>query len=269
MAGAPAVHPTTDHYDDVAMTTTTVRDGAVPVIVWRPTGDTLSGGRRPAVVIAAEAYGPNEFTARVAATLAHLGHVVLVPDYYRGDGPLRKDDYQDFTEVMEHIGRLDFVRATHDVMATVELARGSADVDPARVVIWGYCTGATLALFTACLDRDLAAGVLFFPSQPTFEELGPGRPVHAIDLLWNAACPLLFIYGDQDSIMPAEGLADLRRRLEQWGVAHTVNVYAGAGHAFSAPDPPLRNDAADHASWQDAIVFLRAHVGDPAGGPVD
>jgi carboxymethylenebutenolidase len=49
--------------------------------------------------------------------------------------------------------------------------------------------------------------------------------------------------------------------LTRWGVPHQINVYAGAGHAFSAPVPPLRNDAADVAAWADATTFLAANLG--------
>lgn len=250
--------PITDKYPDVSVRTLElpVRDGTAPALLFRPDTDEA----RPAIVIGAEAYGLNDFTRRVAATLAHLGYVVIVPDYYRGHGLSDPENYADFTEVMQFIGELDFGRATHDLMAAQDYLRGLPFVDANRLVVWGYCTGATLALLTACLRGDLAAAVLFFPSQPSFEELTPKRPVQPIDLLWNLTCPVLFIYGDQDLVMPPERLADLRRRLEQWSVDHTINIYPGAGHAFSAPAPSMRNDAADRASWADALAFLEARL---------
>jgi carboxymethylenebutenolidase len=125
-----------------------------------------------------------------------------------------------------------------------------------KVVVWGYCTGATLALLAASLDRRLAASVLFFPSQPTFPEITVSRPVQPIDMLWNVAAPMLVIYGDEDPIAPAEMIAAIRQRLEQWHVPHEINIYPGAGHAFSAPVPPMRNHDADVVSWADALEFL-------------
>ena len=55
----------------------TARQGSLPALLYRP----RLGGPRPGVVLAAEAYGINVFTRRIAATLAHLGYVTLVPDY--------------------------------------------------------------------------------------------------------------------------------------------------------------------------------------------
>jgi carboxymethylenebutenolidase len=233
-----------------------VGGSTVPTLVYLPPGaaSTAAGGLRPAIVLSAEAYGINQFTREVAGKLADAGYVVVVPDYYRGHGLQRPDDYSDFTEVMGFIDALDFTEATHDVMAAVEHARSRPEVDPDRVAVWGYCTGGTLAMFAAALDRRLAAAVLFFPSQPTFPDHDAKRPVDPIDLLWNVACPVQLIFGDQDAGLVALE-PEIRRRFEQWHVEYQINVYEGAGHAFSAPDPPLRHDAADKASWIDALAF--------------
>lgn len=229
----------------------------VPTNVYVPTGVT---GPRPAVVLAAEAYGLNKFTDKTASDLQAAGYIVVVPDYYRGKGLSKPDDYSDFSEVMGFIGALDFGGATKDILAGIDHARSMPEVDPEKVVVWGYCTGGTMAMISAGLDRHLAGAVWFFPSQPTFPELDAAHPVQAIDMIAFVAAPVLFIYGDQDG-----GLVDLRpeieRRFVQWGVPHQINVYEGAGHAFSAPDPPLRNDAADKASWADALTWMKQTVG--------
>ena len=263
-AGAPPQawpHPTTVAYADVEAGTVTLagRGGRVPALLFRPRRERGSPGH-PAVVIGAEAFGINEYIRHVGATLAHLGYVVVVPDYYRGQGPTKPESYDDFAEVGAFIAELDFGRATHDVVTAIEYVRQRADVDPARVVVWGYCTGGTLALLGACLRPELAAAVLFFPSQPVFPELDARHPVQPFDLLWNIGCPVLVIYGDQDPIMAPGRLAELRRRLEQWHVEHEIRIYEGAGHAFGAPFGPLRHDAADRASWQDAFGFLTRRV---------
>jgi carboxymethylenebutenolidase len=80
------------------------------------------------------------------------------------------------------------------------------------------------------------------------------HPVHPADLLWAIECPVLLLYGDADAVMVPVA-ADIEHRLTQWHVAHEIHVYPGAGHAFSAPDPPLHHAAADVASWADALAF--------------
>ncbi len=253
------IRPDTDAYDDIehGEITLPTRDRASTRAVFaRPVGD----GPFPAVVIGAEGTGPNTFIGHLAATLAHLGYVAIAADYYRGEGPPDPDDYDDFETLMSYIDALDFTRAVHDQCDALDHVRALPYVDPARVASWGYCTGGTLALLVACLRPDLAASVVFFPSQPTFAEHDARRPVDAVDLLWNIGCPILFLIGDQDVVLPADRLAELRGRLDQWGVDAEIRVYPGAGHAFNAHGSVLYHQAADEQSWDDAIAFLGAQL---------
>ncbi|SEO59448.1 dienelactone hydrolase family protein [Trujillonella endophytica] len=235
--------------------------GSVPTLVVRPP----TPGPHPAVILGVEAYGPNRFATEVATRLAEAGHVVVVPDYYRGAGPGDPEAYTDFTEVMRFIDALDFRRGTRDLLTAVAYAAGCDDVDPDRIAVWGYCTGGTLALLAAELSDRIAAAVLFFPSQPWFAELTPRTPVHPVDLLWALRCPALFLYGDRDPVLPPERLEDLRDRLAGTTGGHRLLVSPDAGHAFCAPVAPLRDDAADRASWADATAFLRAHLSGSSG----
>ena len=163
-----------------------------------------------------------------------------IPDYYDGGGPTDREAYDNFTEVVECIAQLDFTRATRVLVDGVDQLRATAGVDPTRIAVWGYCTGGTLAWLAAC-QRDVAAAVLFFPSQPTFAELGSNTPVHPVDLMWMLDSPTLVIYGDQDVVIPPDGLAELRARIERWSVPAELRIYAGAGHAFTVPWGPLRH----------------------------
>jgi len=217
-------------------------------------------GPHPAVVLGAEAYGPNQFIRGVQARLAGLGYASVVPDYYHGNGPTNRESYDQFDEVMEHIARLDFTQGARDLARAIDALRATPAVDARRIAVWGYCTGGTLAWLASCLRGDVAAAVLFFPSQPVFQELGPATPVHPIDLLWQLTCPTLFLYGEDDFVMPPVLLEDLRARIDRWGVDAEVRTYPGATHSFCAPWGAMRNDDADRISWADAVRFLETHT---------
>lgn len=217
-------------------------------------------GPHPGVVLGAEAYGVNEFIVEVGERLVSRGYAVLIPDYYDGGGPTNREAYDDFTEVVECIAQLDFTRATRRLVDGVDQLRTTPGVDPTRIAVWGYCTGGTLAWLAAC-QRDVAAAVLFFPSQPTFAELGPNTPVHPVDLLWMLDSPTLVIYGDDDLVMSPDALADLRARIDRWSVPAEVRIYPGAGHAFTVPWGPLRHDEAAASANRDADEFLDRVLG--------
>ena len=220
-------------------------------------------GPHPGVVLGAEAYGINQFILGIQERLVHLGFASTVPDYYHGNGPSQPEAYADFDEVVDHIGRLDFTNAARDLAVAVDALRADPVVDARRVAVWGYCTGATLAWLAACMRGDVAAAVLFFPSQAMFHEIGPATPVHPMDLLWQLQCPTLFIYGEADPVMPPELLADLESRISRWAIDAEICVYPGATHAFTAPWGPMRNDDADRDAWRHAVAFLQRHCRTP------
>ena len=237
------------------------RDGVdVDTLVFTPDGD----GPHPAVVIGAEGTGITRVVRDIASELASRGFLALVPDFFRGTAPEDPEDLSNIEAVMAVIGALDFRRATHDLIDTIEYARGLPNVDPTRVATWGYCTGATLALLAAELDPHLAAAVLFYPSQPTFDVLDDRRPVHPVDLMWNVRCPTLLIYGDQDVIMPPERLHDLGQRVRRWGVDMEIASYAGAGHAFCTDYPGFLHAHAARQAQADALAFAGRHLGAPS-----
>ena len=90
--------------------------------------------------------------------------------------------------------------------------------------------------------------------------LDDAHPAHLVDLLWAATCPMLIVYGDRDVVMSSEQLAQVRARLERWGVDHEVLTFPGAGHAFMAEADGFHHPQAAIAAHQSALDFLRRHV---------
>ena len=232
-------------------------DGPVTTLVHRPDRP----GPHPAIALGAEATGVNEFLRRVAATLASRGFVTALPDYFRGGGPRNPDNYDDFDDILPHLDALDFTRATRDVILAADMLVHRPDVDPARLGVWGYCTGATLALLAAELRSDVAAAVLFYPSQPFFEQADDRHPPSPLDLLWALRAKTLWIYGTEDVVYPAPVQEDLRRRIRQWQVDVDVRVYEGAPHAFCAPGASFYDEGAARQGWQEALQFVEEHLG--------
>ena len=230
-------------------------EAEIPALVVAP----VEPGRYPAVVFGAEAMGSNRFGRRTAEAVAALGYVTITPDYYRGKGPSQPDNYEDFTEVIACIDALDFRQATFDMLAGVDWARAQEEVDPDRVILWGYCTGGTLAMLAAALDRRIAATMLFFPSQPTFHDITEKRPIHAQDLIWAIRSPVFVVSGGNDPILPPPVIEGLRQRFVQAGLEHEIHVYEGAGHAFTGEARHMHNAAATADSWAAAQAFLARH----------
>jgi len=212
------------------------------------------------VVIGQEATGRNEFISRVGATLAALGHATIVPDYFHGDAPPDPENYEDIETIVSYLAKLDFRRGAYDLVEGLRYLKALPEVDPRRVAVWGYCTGATMALLAACLRSDVAASVLFYPSQPRFDVLNALKPVHPIDMLWNLSSPVLLLVGEADGVWPPELVSDVRERLDRWGVDHTITRLPGAGHAFCSPSPMFHHPEAEAVAWREAVAFLTTRL---------
>jgi carboxymethylenebutenolidase len=233
------------------------RGVSLPVELFVP-----GAGNGGAIVMGAEANGPNSFIRRVSARLAGLGYLVAIPDYYRRDWPGDPDDYTDLARLHQRIDELNFRQASFDLVDTIAEVRRLPEIDGDRVAVWGYCTGGTLALLAAGLDPSLAAAVLFYPSQPVFAVLNAKRPVHPIDLMWAIRCPVLMFYGDCDPVLPTALRTRLAERFREWDIAGRLVVYPDAEHVFAGDMPERYRADYDADSWRIAVEFLADHVND-------
>jgi len=233
----------------------------VPTLVYRPALDGATGPGA-GIVLVTEAQGVNAFVRHVAGRLAAEGFVVAVPDYYHGAGPEDPEQLVDLAHLAElqaHIDQLDFRQGAEDALVALDHLLEGEGVGHAGV--WGYCTGGTLALLAACLDRRVAASVLFYPSQPTFHELSDRHPQHPIDLLWALRRPALLVLGEEDSVWPPARRQEVAERVARWRLPVEIEVYPGAGHAFASHFEDWHRPEATAASWERSLAFARRHLG--------
>jgi carboxymethylenebutenolidase len=225
----------------------------VPVLLFRPDGHAPVAG----VVVAPEAQGINHFIRDVGARLAREGYLAAVPDYYHGHGPEDPDSLTslaDLPVIQGVIDALDFRQGSEDMLAAVDHLHQTERLE--QVAVWGYCTGGTLAMMAACQERSVDAAVLFYPSQPRFPQITPKRPQHPIDLVWQLRKPVLLVVGDEDPVWPADLIADIAHRCDQWSIPLEVSVYEGAGHTFAGHFEDWHRAEAAAEAWVQAIDFL-------------
>lgn len=191
----------------------------------------------PGVVLLHDVWGLAAHTRDLARRLAGAGFAALAVDLYRGL-PSR--------EVGSDPGR--WIRALPDpeVLATVQaaidaLAGGAARGRP--VGITGFCMGGQYTILAAAACTGLSSAVAFYgmlshehgllapaPGEPP---LDPARkPRSPLEAAAHARCPLLALFGADDTFIPVDDVRALERQLARAGPGHVVSLYAGAGHAF-------------------------------------
>jgi dienelactone hydrolase len=197
-------------------------------IEYRVDGSTMSGrlalpdgtGPRPAVLIAHEGNGLDEFQRTRPDRLAELGYVAFALDYH-GGGRVYTDPEQMLTRIGELGDDLDRVRALG--RAGLDVLTAEPRTDPGRIAAIGYCFGGTLVLELARGGTDLKAVVGFHPG------LGTQRPEDAR----NITGKVLVCVGSEDPFIPVDQRLAFETEMRIGGVDWRMNLYGGAEHSFT------------------------------------
>jgi len=180
------------------------------------------------------AYAMNQY-------LASLGYIVLSVNYRSGIG------YGlDFREAL-HYGR-DGASEYNDIVGAGNYLRNRADIDPARIGVWGGSYGGFLTALALARNSDIfAAGVdmhgvhqwqrpaSWHPSHDpdadarTFKTAWESSPMAYVST-WRS--PVLLIQGDDDRNVPFSQTVSLARALRTQGVEFEELVFPDEIHGF-------------------------------------
>ena len=177
-------------------------------------------GVRPAVLIAHEGPGLDDYQKDRVGRFAELGYVAFALDYHGGGKVLADRD-----EMMTRLGELssnpDRVRALGNAGLEVLLREPRADAS--KVAAIGYCFGGTLVLELARGGADLKAVVGFHPG------LGTQRPEDAR----NITGKVLVCVGSEDPFIPVDQRLAFETEMRIGEVDWRMNLYGGAEHSFT------------------------------------
>jgi uncharacterized protein len=148
---APAVGQASGDAGRVRTAVTFDVDGSA-VSAWLYLPDDLTGPA-PAVVMANGAVGTKDIVVpEFAARFRDAGYAVLAFDYrYWGES---EGEPRQLIWIPDQLA---------DLAAAVEFARGRAEIDPSRIVLWGTSFGGGHVLATAAADHDIAAVIAQVP----------------------------------------------------------------------------------------------------------
>jgi carboxymethylenebutenolidase len=225
------------------LTNTEVPGDAVPAVaayVARPEGP----GPFPAVIMLHEFWGLQPELIGKAEALADEGYVVIAPDMYRGQatGWLPRAIYLAIT-VPE-------ARVLGDLAPVYTWLAAQPEVDPAAIVVMGFCYGGGKALQFSLVNEELAGTGVFYgalESDPAVLSRLPG--------------PVLGVFGAEDAAPSPAEVAQFQMGLEAAGIPHEITVYEGVGHAFVKDMEGIRQGGAQGEAWAQFLAWLARTVG--------
>jgi carboxymethylenebutenolidase len=183
----------------------------------------------------------------MAGRIAGRGYAVLAPNlFYRaGRSPVPPSG-----DLRDERARSEFFKVVRPLMEELTVERLAADgrayldrlgeIADEPVAITGYCMGVRMGLRVAAAHPDRVAALAGFHGGglATDDPQSPHRSVAAL------RAELYFGHADNDASNTPDQIAALDAALDQAGVKHRTEVYAGAAHGFAMADTPAHDEQA-------------------------
>jgi carboxymethylenebutenolidase len=232
-------------------------DGPMDVHGFVPATESI--GRLPAVIVLQEAFGVNAHIRRFCQRLAGAGYAVFAPELFHRSGAGLEFGYDEFPKIKPLMAALTNDQILEDLRVTHAHVSQLPYVDSARIASWGFCMGGWAAVLAAC-ELPLAAAVSFYGGGLVRPRPGIGfTPL--LDRLGSVRCPLLLVFGAQDTSIPPEDIQAIQSRLTSLGKTFEVEVYPNGGHGFFCEDRAAYHRATAEVSWTRATTWLAAKLG--------
>ncbi len=227
----------------------------VQAYVARPLG---AGGTVGGVVVIHHMPGWDPATKEITRRFAAGGYLAISPNLHWREAPGASPD--DAAAAVRAAGGVPDDRLVGDVAGAAAFLRAQPECN-GRVGVIGYCSGGRQAFLAGC-SLPLQAAVdcygAFVVGEPP-----PGlprmRPI--LDVAKDLGCPLLGLFGADDSHPSPEQTAQLAAELDKHGKDFDFHTYEGAGHAFFAVDRPGYRQQAAVDGWRRVFAFFGQHLG--------
>ncbi len=203
--------------------------------------------KRPAIIVVQEWWGLNEHMKDVARRYANEGYVAVVPDLYSRLGNKVTANPNEAGQLMNSLKQEEGLK---DLNATVAYVKTYPGVDATRIGVTGFCMGGSYALMLPCVNRDIKAAVPYYGQVPN-----PDTPLQQL------ACPVLYIYGEDDGWITKADVQRLAAALKKYNKPGEVKTYPGAPHAFfndTRKDVYKAAEAKD--AWMRTLAFFKQHL---------
>jgi len=209
------------------------------------------------VVVIHHMPGYDSATKEIARKFAAHGYAAMMPNLHYRDAPGASSD--DAAAASRAKGGVPDDRLVGDVAGAAAYLRGLPGCN-GKIGVIGYCSGGRQAFIAACsltLDAavDCYGGAVVHVPEPMSAFFKP-----VVGLAEHLSCPLLGLFGADDSFPAPAETAELSGVLDSFGKAHEFHTYDGAGHAFFRVDGPSYRVEAAVDGWEKIWAFFGKHL---------
>jgi carboxymethylenebutenolidase len=216
-----------------------VTGGEMPTYYARP----LGAGPFPVVLVNEEIFGVHDYIKDVCRRFAKLGYLAVAPEIYFREGDITK-----VTDMGQLIGQFISKAPDDRVLADLDAATAWAIAnkgDAARLGVTGFCRGGRNTWMYAAHSKAVKAAVAWYG--PIGGGTSAIQPKTVMDIAADINCPLLGLYGGQDTGIKVDDVQAAAAKARAAGKTVEIVVYPDAPHGFHADYRPSFKaaDAAD------------------------
>ena len=218
----------------------------------------FGAGPYPGVVVIHHMPGWDEAHKEIGRRFAHHGYVTMVPNLQFREGKVTPEEN---SASIRAAGGMPDDRTMGDVQGAIDYLRTLPYLS-GKVGVIGYCSGGRQAYLAACTLRGVDAVIACYgggvAAKP--EELTPQQPVAPIDLTKDLQCPLLGLFGIEDTRPSPAEAAKTEEALKRHGKTYEFHTYENAGHAFFAVDRPQYRVHAAVDGWKRVFAWFGKYL---------
>ena len=247
----------TDMYEGVLAETVTF-PGAIGDWINAYFARPLGAGPFPAMVLAHHMPGWDDWYREVTYKFANHGYVTITPNLYFRAG---HGTPEDIAAKVRADGGISDEQAVGDLAGAMNFVRSLAYVN-GKVGIFGTCSGGRHAYLAACREPGFDAVVDCWGGGVVMsqEHLDEKRPVAPLGYTIDLPCPILGLFGEEDSSPSPEQVAQHEAELKKYGKQYEFHMYPGAGHGFFYYHRPNYRQAQAVDGWQKIFAFLEKYL---------
>jgi carboxymethylenebutenolidase len=218
----------------------------------------LDESPRGGVVVIHHMPGYDDQTKEIARNFAYHGYNAVVPNLYWREAPGASPD--DAAATARANGGVPDERLVGDVAGGMAYLKGLGNSN-GKVGTIGYCSGGRQS-FLAAVSLDLDAAVDCYGAF-IVGEVPEGRGLNIgpiVDKTPSLSCPLLGLFGEEDSYPSPAHVAELEEALKANGKTYEFHSYPNTGHSFFSVNRPAYRVEAANDGWEKIFAFYGKYL---------
>ena len=247
----------TDMYEGLLAETVTL-SGANGDLINAYLARPLGPGPFPAMVLAHHMPGWDEWYRGTTYKFAYHGYVTISPNLYFRNG---HGTPEDVAAKVRSEGGIPDDHAVGDLAGAMHYLR-SLPYCNGKVGIFGTCSGGRHAYLAACRVPGFNAIIDCWGGRVVMapDQLNDNFPVAPIDFTKDLSCPILGLFGEDDTSPSPDQVAQHEEALKKYGKDYDFHMYPDAGHGFFYHHRPNYRQAQAVDGWQKIFAFLEKNL---------